>query len=64
MGFPFPGDGMGVVPDGAPPQPAAPSPGLGGRADYGAQQALVAEQAHAGFDPAAITNRALQHDAW
>ena len=48
---------MGVVPDGAPPQPAAPSPGLGGRADYGAQQALVAEQAHAGFDPAAITNR-------
>jgi len=41
MGFPFPGDGMGVVPDGAPPQPAAPSPGLGGRADYGAQQALA-----------------------
>jgi len=48
---------MGVVPDGAPPQPAAPSPGLGGRADYGAQQAPVAERAHAGFDPPAITNR-------
>ncbi len=57
MGFPFPVYGAGAVPDGTPPQPAAPTPGLGGRADYGAQQAPVAEQAHAGFDPPAITNR-------
>ena len=57
MSFPFPVNGAGAVPDGTPPQPAAPTPGLGGRADYGAQQAPVAEQAHAGFDPPAITNR-------